>query len=101
MDVAIYIIAPLALAIVAMLTIGSALPPLPRWPESTPRPFGCASCGCSYSDARALAWHRGAMHLETYEVNAAGAPATAGRASSRQAATSPTDALGAVEVRSC
>lgn len=101
MDAAVYIGAPLALAIVAMLTIGSALPPLPRWPESTPRPFGCAACGCSYSDARVLIWHRQSMHVETWDVNGADAVATLGGACSREAATSPTDALTAVEVRSC
>ena len=53
---------------VVVVLLGVAIHQRNRWPEPTPRPFGCAACGVDYSDARAAAWHQQGQHVETYEA---------------------------------
>ena len=64
--------ATILIDVLAALTLGAALLGYGvnrrnRWPEQTPRPYGCSACRVEYSDARALAWHVGAMHIDTYQ----------------------------------
>lgn len=65
------VIAADVLAIAALLWL--AISRANRWPEPTPRPYGCVACRVDYSDARALAWHQQGQHVETYEAVEIGA----------------------------